>query len=84
VYVVEVVPETADQITALPSAALPGLLELVDLLMVAPWSGQPYHQSKPDSAMRAHTFGPGDYGMLVALIDDRGRRVIILRVVWLG
>lgn len=83
-YSVEVVPEAADQIAALPSGALPGLLELVDLLSVDPWSGEPYHRSKPDGGMRAHTYGPGGHGMLVTLIDERDRRVLVVRVVWLG
>ena len=32
--------------------------------------------------MRAYIFGPGGRGLLVALVDERGRRVLVLRVVW--
>lgn len=83
-YTVEVIEEAADQIAALPGAALPGLAELIDLLELDPWSGTPYHRSLPHGGMRSHTFGPADAGMLVTVIDERGRRVFIVRVTWIG
>ena len=83
-YVVEVVEEAADAIAALPADVLPALAALMDLLEVEPSAGEPYHRSKPDGNMRAYTFGPGGHGLLVGLIDERGRRVLVVRVVWLG
>ena len=83
-YSVEVVEEAAEQIAALPTEVLPDLARLVDLLELDPSAGDPYHRSKPDGTMRAFTFGPGGHGLLVALVDERGRRVLVLKVVWLG
>lgn len=84
-YRIEVDADVADQIAALPAAALPGLLELVDLLTIDPRSaGEPYHASRPDGGMRAHTFGPDGRGLLVSLVDEPTRRVLIVCALWVG
>jgi len=57
-YSVETDVEALDQIQAQPAQALPFYAELIALLELAPWSGDPYNQQRPEASMRAHTFGP--------------------------
>ena len=84
-YRIEVDDAVADQIAALPAVALPGLLELVDLLTIDPRAaGEPYHASRPDGGMRAHTFGPDAHGLLITLLDEPGRRVLLVCALWIG
>ncbi|MFI5953110.1 hypothetical protein [Cryptosporangium sp. NPDC051539] len=42
-YAVETDAETVEQVTALPTSALPSYAELMALLEVAPWSGESYN-----------------------------------------
>lgn len=51
-----------DEVAALPAGALPAHAELMTLLEVAPWSGDPYNLQRPDANMRTHTFGGGATG----------------------
>ncbi|MCC8251219.1 hypothetical protein [Saccharothrix luteola] len=46
------------QVDALPAEALAPFAELRAVLEVAPWNGQPNHRDKPDTPMRAMSFGP--------------------------
>lgn len=38
-----------DQLAALPTEALPGYADVLDVLEVAPWNGRPYNEEKPDA-----------------------------------
>lgn len=83
-YTVTTDDQSQQQIQALPAEALAPFAEVRAVLEVAPWNGVPYHKHKPDSPMRALTFGPAAQGDIVYLILDDLRRVDILVVVWLG
>jgi hypothetical protein len=84
VYSVESSDEALDQIAALPGGALPFYARLMDLLELAPWSGEAYNRWRPDANMRSHDFGDDAQGFVVYLILERERRVIVVRVVWGG
>jgi hypothetical protein len=84
VYSVETEAEAVGEIAALPTEAWPAYAELITLLEVAPWSGDPYNLQRPDTNMRAHTFGVGAHGLAIYLVLEADRRVVILRVLWVG
>ena len=83
-YTVTTDDQSQQQLKALPAEALTPFAEARAALEVVPWSGVPYHKQKPDSPMRALTFGPDGQGDIVYLILDDLRRVDILVVIWLG
>jgi hypothetical protein len=76
--------QSQQQVDALPAEALVPFAEARAALEVAPWNSTPYHKHKPDSPMRALTFGPTGQGDIVYLILEDLCRVDILVVVWLG
>ncbi|MFC0115081.1 hypothetical protein [Kibdelosporangium aridum] len=76
--------EVAKQIAALPDVGLAPYAQVLSVIELAPWNGEPYHLAKPDSAMRQWVFGPTGEGVVVYLILEDQRRVDVLRVVWLG
>jgi len=84
VYEVTTDDQSQQQIDALPADALAAFAEARAVLELAPWNGVPYHKHRPDSMMRALTFGSHGDGDIVYLILDDQRRVDILVVVWLG
>jgi hypothetical protein len=61
-YSVETEVDALGEVAALPAQALPAYAELMTLLEVAPWSGDPYNLQRPDANMRTHTFGEGTRG----------------------
>jgi hypothetical protein len=83
-YSVEWEQQALDQLGALPSAAFPFYAELVTVLQVAPWSGEPYNKQRPDANMRTHTFGEHGEGLIIYLILEDQRRVVVLRALWAG
>lgn len=83
-YSVETEVAALTEVEALPAAALPAYAELITLLEVAPWSGDPYNQQRPDANMRTHTFGEGAAGLAIYLVLEAERRVVVLRVLWVG
>jgi hypothetical protein len=83
-YTVTTDDQSQQQVDALPAEALGPFAEACAVLEVAPWSGMPYNKRKPDSPMRALTFGPDGQGDVVYLILDDLRRIDILVVIWLG
>jgi hypothetical protein len=83
-YTVTTDNQSQQQIEALPAEALAPSVEAGAALEVAPWSGVPHNKQKPDSPIRALTFGPEGQGDMVYLILDDLRRVDILVVVWLS
>lgn len=74
--------EAIEQIAALPEAALDHYAQVIDVLELVPWSGDPYNMSNPDGAMRQLVFGPGGKGMVTYLVLEDQRRVDVLRVLW--
>ena len=83
-YFVEITGEAADQIAALPADALLPLAAVIDLIELAPWSGDAYNRERSEANMRALAFGPDDRGLAIYLVLDRARRVVLLRVLWAG
>jgi hypothetical protein len=84
VYRVTTDEQSQPQIDALPPDALAPFAEARTVLELAPWNGAPYHRDRPDSLMRALTFGPHGEGDIVYLILEDQRRVDILVVLWLA
>jgi hypothetical protein len=83
-YTVTTDNQSQQQIKALPAEALAPFAEARAALELAPWNGVPYNKRKPDSPMRALSFGSDAQGDIVYLILDHLRRVDILVIVWLG
>jgi hypothetical protein len=83
-YWVETEAAAVDEIAALPAEALPAYAELISLLEVAPWSGNPYNLQRPDTNMRTHTFSDGGHGLAIYLVLEDDRRAVVLRVLWIG
>jgi hypothetical protein len=84
VYSVETEAAALGEVAALPAGALPAYAELMSLLELAPWSGNPYNLQRPDANMRTHTFAKEGRGLAIYLILEAERRVVILRVLWIG
>jgi hypothetical protein len=84
VYEVTTDEQSQAQIDALPADALAPFAEVRAALELAPWNGAAYHRHRPDSPMRALSFGPHGEGDIVYLILDDQRRVDILVVLWLA
>src|SRR4051794_15270979 len=51
-----------EQVAALPVELLPYYAQVLDLLELSPWTGEPYHPGKPAAPMRHLPFGPGGPG----------------------
>jgi hypothetical protein len=68
----------------LPASALASYAEVLSLLEVAPWSGRAYNRQRADGNMRVLSFGPDGEGFAVYLILEDQRRIVVLRVMWLG
>jgi hypothetical protein len=81
-YVLRTYEEAIEQIAALPNEALDHYAQVIDVLELAPWSGDPYNMSNPDGAMRQLVFGPNGRGMVTYLVLEDQRRVDVLRVLW--
>ncbi|MFC9250662.1 hypothetical protein [Amycolatopsis thailandensis] len=76
--------EVLDQVAKLPTAALAAFSEVLAVLELTPWNGEPQHAAKPDVEVRRFHFGPGDAGQVVYLIVEHVDEVHLLRVQWLG
>ena len=53
-YSVETEIDALNEVAALPAEALPAYAELMTLLEVAPWSGDPYNLQRPDANMHPY------------------------------
>lgn len=81
-----IVPDTSvsDQVAALPTEALVGFAEVLEVLQLTPWNGRPQHQANPNAPVRRWTFGPGQAGHVVYLILEDQQEVHLLLVQWLA
>jgi hypothetical protein len=77
--------EVNAQVAALPDALLPYFAQVLDLLEIAPWAGEPYNEAKPDGVMRKLLFGPPGRrnGEVVYLVLEHAQIVELLRVHWI-
>jgi hypothetical protein len=58
-YTVDLDPVAEQQRIALPPEAMSCYAELLTMLEVAPWGGEPFRQDKPEGNMRKQVFGAG-------------------------
>jgi hypothetical protein len=77
-------PSVSEQVAALPNNALAAFAEMLDLLQLAPWKGQPQHTANPDAPVRRLAFGPGHAGQVVYLILEDQQEVHLLIVQYWG
>ena len=83
-YSVETDVEALPEIEALPVDALAAYAELMVVLETAPWSGSLLNRDRPSANMRSHIFGRRGQGMVIYYVLEDQRRVIVVRVMWLG
>lgn len=76
--------EVVAQTSALPDHLLRYYLQVLDVLELVPWSGEPYNAAYPDGAMRKLLFGPEGAGEVIYLILEHDQSVELLRVHWIG
>jgi hypothetical protein len=84
VYRLVVYPEAQEQVAALPDEALEGYAEVLGVLELVPWSGEPQHKANPDAAVRRWVFGPSGAGQVVYLTLEDQHEVHVILVLWLG
>jgi hypothetical protein len=77
-------PEALDQPEALPPEALAPYAELLAMLELTPWSGEPQNKANPDGAVRRWAFGLGGTGQVVYLVVDHPSEVHVLMIQWIG
>lgn len=55
-----IVPDDAvfEQVAALPAEALAAYAEVLEVLQLTPWHGEPQHGDNPDAEVRRWHFGP--------------------------
>jgi len=80
--VYRIVPDAAvsEQVAALSDDALASFAEVLDVLQLTPWNGQPQHPANPDAPVRRWVFGPGHAGQVVHLILEDQQEVHLLLV----
>jgi hypothetical protein len=66
------------ELDALPHEALEALAGVLDVLEVAPWSGDPLVDRNPDGAVRTMSFG--DTGPATYVVVERLGRVDLLQL----
>ena len=76
--------EVVEQTSVLPTICSATTCQVLDVLELAPWSGEPYNAAAPDGVMRKLLFGPEGAGEAIYLILEHDRRVELLRVHWIG
>ncbi|WP_433782534.1 hypothetical protein ACQPX6_21955 [Actinomycetospora sp. CA-101289] len=70
------------ELEALPREALVALAEVLDVLEVVPWSGDPLVDRNPDGAVRTMPFG--STGLVTYVVVERLGRVDLLQLHWVG
>lgn len=83
-YRVVTYSDALEQVAALPTEAVPFYAEVFGVLELAPSSGRPYNDDKPDGPMRELVFGANGEGTATYLILDQQREVHVLLVQWVG
>jgi hypothetical protein len=71
-----------DALDALPPDALVALAGVLDVLELAPWSGDPLVDRNPGGAVR--TMGFGGTGLITYVIVEHLERVDLLQLHWVG
>lgn len=81
-YRIETDSAATEQIIALPDEALADYTQVLGVLELVPWNGDPLHEDNPDGAVRTLPFGRA--GLVTYLVLDDQRRVDVLNVLWVG
>ncbi len=76
--------EVFEQVAALPTEALRAYFEVLDVLQLTPWNGEPQNPNNPGGEVRRWHFGPGLAGQVVYLVLEDRQEVHVLMVQWLG
>ena len=71
-------------VEALPLTAARGYAEVLGVLELAPWSGQPLREDNLEANILTLPFGPDDAGLVTYMILEHLRRVDVLQVAWVG
>jgi hypothetical protein len=71
---------SSDQVTALPKEALLIYAEILGVLELVPWQGDPMNDENPNGPLRTLAFG--QFGMITYLILDDQLRVDLVDVTW--
>lgn len=82
-YELVVHAEALEQIAALPYDALNSYAELLGVIELVPWNGDPINAANPDGAVRVLAFGANGQGLVTYLVLEEQQRVDVLRVLWL-
>jgi hypothetical protein len=82
VYRITTDETSSAQIDVLPVEALVSYAEIVGVMELVPWQGEPTNARKPDGPIRALCFGHSS--MVTYLILEDQLRVDVLDVMWIG
>ncbi|MCA1675585.1 MAG: hypothetical protein LC799_26535 [Actinobacteria bacterium] len=80
-YEVHVHDEAQATVDVLPADAVAGYFEVLDLLSMDPWRGDPYRRDNPDGNIRTLPFAGS--GFVTCMILDREQEVHLIEVLWL-
>jgi hypothetical protein len=83
-YLVKLPDEVRKQLAALPSTALAAFAEVMVVLAVAPWGGDPYNRERPEGNIRTVAFGEHAERLLVYLVVEHAREVGVIELMWAG
>lgn len=81
-YAIGLEPIAEQQVEALPPEARPFYEELLTMLELSPWGGEPFRRDHPEGNMRQQTFG-GGRGLATYFVLEERRLVHIVRITWL-
>ena len=81
-YRIETDSAAAEQIAALPDEALVAYTQVLGVLDLVPWNGDPLHDHNPEGAVR--TLPLGRAGLVTYLVLEDQRRVDVLNIIWVG
>jgi hypothetical protein len=82
VYRIVADPATFAQIAALPDEAMKAYAEVLGVVRLMPWNGQPQHRDNPEGAVRRWPFGAGQAGQVIYPILEEQHEVHLLLVQW--
>lgn len=76
-------PDAAEQVGALPDAALSAYADILGVLKLVPQNGRLYNEAVPDG-LREWVFGSHGEGTVTYLVLEHQREVHVVLVQWIG
>ncbi|MGH3631121.1 MAG: hypothetical protein ACRDRL_27215 [Sciscionella sp.] len=73
-----------EQVASLPAEVLDSYADVLEVLALTPWNGQPQHEDNAEGAVRRWAFGDRGAGQVVYLILEERQEVHLLMLQWLG